>query len=590
MYKKIKELYQTQIPAKGLALFRIVYGLILLCEVLQGFYFRILFWETNRNSINHNALLLFFAFAVIAILFLIIGFKTRITTIFIYLLNLFTFSVTSYFEYHVDYGYTGINFMLMFMPISRVWSVDSVLDKLKNIRINTNFKPIETVSILNNYILVGVGVGVVYLDSIFYKLTSPMWLNGLGFWKPASIPQVTYLDLSFLLNNEFLSLSFGYVTLCFELVFLFFIWFKWARIPLVIIGLGLHLGILFAYPIPWFALTVASLYILLIPPYFWNKITQRIKRKESKLVVRYNPQFYIDNVLKTVVVSFDFSEKINFVIDSNIETVIIENNEVLTSQQVWKKVINQCIFLLPLQIILLIPFLNKKASVFYVFAKNNLNQLVSKPARIVSTIILNKLKLNLVMLFLIYVAFSQLLCINNSFLLTKYYTKNNFELPFLVTKKTSLLGSINRFLFGIVPHPVFMDFHFDGYNHIIAITHIDKNGNETWLPLIRENGQVSYYNTGRQWVNWTFRTNSPYVNSQALKRGIENYTYFWINKQKNINLDDATFKIKVKKIDIPTEWEEDFLKKQMAKPWQDVSEAKWKNGEFFIDLPDIESI
>ncbi|WP_375558874.1 HTTM domain-containing protein [Bernardetia sp. OM2101] len=595
IYNFFEKLYDKKVDPTGLALFRIIYGLILLGEVLQGFYFRILFWETNRNHFDrfdhfdHFALLSLFTIAIIAILFLIVGFKTRIATVLIYILNLFTFSITNYFEYHVDYGYTGINFMLMFMPVARVWSIDSVVNKVKQIRKGSRLTT-TTVSILNNYILVGVGVGIVYLDSIFYKLVSPMWMSGLGFWKPASIIQATYLDLSFLLNNEFLSLSLGYITLCFEFVFLFFIWFRWARVPLIIIGLGLHLGILFAYPIPWFALTVASLYILLIPSSFWNKIAQKIKTKKVVLVVYYSPQLYIDNVLKTIVTSYDFFGKINFVPNLNNEPVLLEGNESLKGWKAWEEIMNTSLFLLPLRSFLLIPFFNKR--IYTIYSTENKNyQLEAKSVAFFSVNTINRLKLNLIITFLIYVIFSQLLCTNQSLLLKKYYTKYNLEFPFLVTKKMDFVILANRFLFGIVPHPVFMDVHFEGYNHIVAITHVDKNGNETWLPIISKNGQASYYNTGRQWVNWTFRVNSSYVNSQALKRGIENYTYFWINKQKNISLEDATFKIKVKKVDVPAnKWEKDFLKKQMAKPWLDVSDAKWKDGKFFIEVPNIESL
>ncbi|MBF4985473.1 hypothetical protein FNJ87_14430 [Nonlabens mediterrranea] len=65
----------------------------------------------------------------------------------------------------------------------------------------------------------------------------------------------------------------------FEIVFPFLFWLKRFRLPLLIIGLGLHLGILFSYPIPLFALAMINVYLLLVPISFWIKILSFFKIK-----------------------------------------------------------------------------------------------------------------------------------------------------------------------------------------------------------------------------------------------------------------------------------------------------------------------
>src|SRR5690606_7183496 len=84
-----------------------------------------------------------------------------------------------------------------------------------------------------------------------------------------------------------LVIALGYITLVFEAVFLFTFWRKKWRVPMLIIGIGLHIGILVCFPIPFFALGVIALYLLMVPVRFWEK---QFNRKESKRKL----QFYYD--------------------------------------------------------------------------------------------------------------------------------------------------------------------------------------------------------------------------------------------------------------------------------------------------------
>lgn len=160
-----------------------------------------------------------------------------------------------------------------------------------------------------------------------------------------------------------------------------------------------------------------------------------------------------------------------------------------------------------------------------------------------------------------------------------------------VTKVINYYSPELREFTGITKHPVFSQaIHFDGYNHIIAVVYQNKETKEeVWLPIIDKNGQPDLYIYGANWVNWTFRVNSTRISNTNLNRGLQIYTAFWAHKN-NIDLNNATFLIKVKKIEQPNGWEKDFLTKQIAKPWMDGGFISWENKVFSSQIKDIEKL
>ena len=146
-------------------------------------------------------------------------------------------------------------------------------------------------------------IALIYLDSAFYKFASSMWLNGLGMWLPASLPMATWSSFPWLLNNELLVKFLGYLVLIFETVFILLMWFKVFRMPLLVIGVLFHLGILFFFPIPWFALAVICVYCLMVPIRFWKKI------KIKKINISISNFKISDKYKSELFSSFHFSEK-----------------------------------------------------------------------------------------------------------------------------------------------------------------------------------------------------------------------------------------------------------------------------------------
>ncbi len=276
---RIKTALTKPVDGIGLAIFRFFFFGILLFEVHDLYNLRHLFYD-RIPYVEPGEIMLIFPFWIwqLSLISIMLGYQTRIATVINYLCVLIFLSGLTTFEYHMDYVYIGISFLAIFLPLAQVLSVDKYLSRWKSLKAKQPLNPTRQVSAYNYYIPVLFGLAIVYADSILFKFISPMWMNGLGMWTPASMAPVTIFNDSILLNQEYIMKSLGYLTLVFEVVFLFLFWFKKFRLPLLIIGIGLHFGIYLEFPIPYFAFGSIAIYLLMVPIGFWNKIETRLLR------------------------------------------------------------------------------------------------------------------------------------------------------------------------------------------------------------------------------------------------------------------------------------------------------------------------
>jgi predicted DCC family thiol-disulfide oxidoreductase YuxK len=621
----LRKSFDKKIDGTGLAVFRIAYCLVLLCEIAQLFYFKNLIFDVvpfiERAEINFGIPILFWFVSVVFILF---GAFTRFFTILNYILGMILIGSIHSFEYHVFYAYMGINFLLIFFPVSQCLSLDRLFKKLKYSNTTFTYTPPKTVSQLYYFIPPFVGIGLVYIDSVFYKLSSDLWLGGLGSWLPSSLPMITHLNNSWILNQEWLIRSTGWITILFETLFLFVFFKKKYRVWVLILGMFLHLGILIQFPIPWFALTACVIYLLIVPVSWWKKLFSSFK-DSSTLTFYYDSECPLCIRTKIVITHLDCFNKIGFKtvqFDAeqnqylkNIEKTLLLDDiysvdakgKVYSGVDTYIQVLKKIFYLFPFAILLKLPGIYHLAKKTYAFiAKNRTTERCTEencgynPSVIPDE---NKIKL-----------LNNVTVLDLKYAIIKFIIKSLFVIQLLIIyispvmteikqgvgfKDTKIDKYISRFSFdfqkltmkivGSTSHPVFMDDHFNKYNHIVAIVYIDKNNKEYWLPIIDKNGQPDYYIYGPNWVNWTFRVNSTKINSIKLNSGIKRYTAFWA-KKNNTDLSEARFEVKVKKIDIPKGWEKDFLNKQIAKPWIDGGYVEWKDKKFISHIKDIESL
>ena len=229
-FKKITSkrsgIFVNKVDSLGLSVFRVLYAVVLFCETSQLYKFRHIIYDKEpfkyAGEID-TTIIFFFWFVVLGFLF--IGLFTRFAIILNYVFGVIVFSSANHFEYHIFYTYVSINFILMFMPLSRVFSIDALIKKIKYSNTHSIYSVDRKVLEINYLIPVFVGIALVYVDSVFLKISSPMWMNGLGMWLPSSLPMVTWNDTSVLLNQEWLMKFLGYFVIVFEALFIFLFWF-----------------------------------------------------------------------------------------------------------------------------------------------------------------------------------------------------------------------------------------------------------------------------------------------------------------------------------------------------------------------------
>lgn len=618
----IKNLYNKKISGLGLAIFRIAYSLILLCGVMQFNYFRHLIFDKvpfiDPAEINFGIPIKIW---MIAIIFIIFGLFTRLATIINYLMTVILIGSINTYEYHMFYAYLGINFLMMFLPLSQNLSLDRLIQKLKYSNTRFNYEPPKKVSALCYLVPVFIGIAFVYFDSTFYKFTSSYWTKGLGVWYPTSFPFTNFISIPTILDQKYIMLSLGYLTLLFESVFIFTFFRKKLRIPLLIIGLGLHLGIVICYPIPWFGFGMCSIYLLMVPVSFWEKLFAIDKRK-PQLFFYYDGECPLCNRTKIIIQHFDIAGRIEFktvqyyaeqeVLLTNISTDdllndihSIRNGKIYKGLDTYIQVFDCINYLKPISWFLRIPGIYHLGKLVYQFIAKNRNTErcteencgytppVLPPDedsfKILQNYTLKDLKVSGIKIGLYSIILLQIIVSYNSI-----GKKGGFEKTSLGRKVNNISNNvepITKTFWGITHHAVFMDYHFSKYNHIIAVTYLDKNGNEVWLPIINKDGTPGRnLHYGPLWVKWSFRVNNNEINQDNLKKGIRDFTAFWAYKN-NIDLNDAKFIIKLKKIDTaPYEWKKGFLSEQMNKSWADIGEATWHNKEFSVDIPEVETL
>lgn len=622
----IKRLYEKEIDATGIGIFRICYTMVLLCEVIQLYYFRHLIFDKipylQPGELDPSPALIAW---MVSIVFVMLGLFTRQAAIMNYLFSLVFISTIRSYEYHMFYAYMGLNFLLIIVNSSARCSIDRLRLKLKYSNTRYNYIPPTKVTVLNYYILLFAGIAVVYFDSIFYKLSSHNWMNGIGMWLPSSLPQNVHIDASAVLNIKWISLALGYITVLFEAVFLFTFFRKKWRVPLLIIGIGLHLGIVIQFPIPWFGLGVCALYLLMVPVSWWNKIRTVLQNKVPRISFYYDEECPLCNRTRIILNHFDIFNAIQFKgvqtyaaneprlrkyehdLLNNIYSVT-RKGKVLRGLDTYRYAFLHVPVFFILGLLISVPGIYEVAKVIYrKIASNrivercteeNCGYVVPRPPvesdqiRITKAISIKDIRIRAISFGVLLLAFLQLNVTYNAKFIN--YVKSKIGLMGSYPENVILsvsrpIADFSKMLWGITAHPVFMDSHFNGYNHIIGVEAETATGNRIWLPIIKKNGFPDTYLYSFNWVKWTFRVDAPKINQEELKQGIRDFAIFWAIKNGH-HPDSLKFRIYVKRCEIPLQWERNFLKKQMEKPWKEVGVALWRDGQFLISIPDIESL
>ena len=154
-----------------------------------------------------------------------------------------------------------------------------------------------------------------------------------------------------------------------------------------------------------------------------------------------------------------------------------------------------------------------------------------------------------------------------------------------IAQASNALINVSMTFFGITPHALYLHDHFAGYDRILAITYIDQDGAEHWLPFVNEQGRLLAPNWGRVHSMWANIAVTPNINDGRLHKFIMKVTAFW-GQKIGLNLDNVVFNIKLKKISAPSYWVHDQLHKNFTSQWSAIGTAKWTDNQISFDLPD----
>jgi hypothetical protein len=230
-----------------IALFRIVYCSILAFEVAG-------MWAWRRVYVEAAWIEVLIPLWAASIVLLGLGLLSRWAALANFGLAVVVLAALRPFTSHADVVILTTNLLLLVVPSSGRLSLDA-----------RRGAAVDGVVRMGPDLMLFVGVGLFYADSVLWKLGSHTWTTGLGFWRPAALPQLTRVDLGALLDNRALVLVLGYGILVFEGTFLILMWFRRLRLPLLALGMALHLGIALVFPLTVFGLLMSALMLLLLP-------------------------------------------------------------------------------------------------------------------------------------------------------------------------------------------------------------------------------------------------------------------------------------------------------------------------------------
>ncbi len=576
-----------QVDPIGLAVFRMVFSVILACELFQLYTYRhIMYDRVPFGGIGEIDVRYIFLFWWLALVALFIGFKTRVATVLNYVLSVVIFSSASSFEYHIFYVYVGVGLVALFLPLGATCSVDDLLARVRWAgATDAPWRPARVFA-ATYLVPVLVGVGFVYFDSILYKFTSPMWLKGLGMWLPASLPMVIWNDASLVLDQKWLMLFLGYLVVIFETIFIFTFWYKRFRVPFLMLGMFFHLGILIIFPIPWFALATMALYLLMVPIGWWRCLFSTTDRNAANLEVYYDGSDPGARRLAAALAYFDprgrvafHSVKSNVALPQSLLAIGGLSNGMLaigsgTAPQKGDLALGSVLNAMPL---LRVPRLFIHWSALEKWAKSRIPGQERSPMTVPDFLVQRSASAAIELgargwRGCIALLFACQFIVSLASPLTQGALESLFgpRIMGYIGWPDHVLGQPMVNFTGITHHPVFMDSHFQGYEHIMKVVHVDADGTREIVPLLDDNGMTSTYVRGAFWVNYTFRVSGAIVQLDHLER-VSSY----LDQYRFTHLNDPEaghFEIFLKRIDIPLQWEEGFLREQMEKPWQKVGE------------------
>ena len=628
MYLNLRKLVGASLsrtaPCTGLGFFRIFFGLVAIQEVVFLFYFRHLIFDPvpfidRASPILHFFLLVWF----VVLLCLIFGLYTRkaaLCNYFLWVIFVVFTPMWQDFDGGFDQLMTGVSFLLIFLPSEKAFSLDRLRFRLHRLQLSDgeDFETPKT-SILSYLLTLGLSLGLLYLDSGIHKLSSDFWRNGMGGWLPPSMPYyMSPIDMSPLLNNRLAEEIIGYAVIAFQLSFIFLFWRKGFRIPMLIMGVMFHLGIILSLNVYPFGFAMLSLYTLLVPFSWWTRAGKWLVLDKPKLSVFFDRECPLCRKTVIFIRHFDFRNAIVFKPLQDHARDYSALNEIPQEQllrdlyaldrlgrlhrgiDTYISILIAMGYLAPIGWILKLPIFHHLANITYRKIADNRTRMVCDlecmplpsyhQSENLFPDLYNKFAATpnqitqRITKFLILVLVLQLNCTLHYGIFYRWASAEKHDPAWAILGQISdsVINFSHTFL-GVSPHALYLHDHFDNYNNILAITYVDKAGHETWLPFINQEGRLLSPNWGRVQSMWANVAVTSHMERGRLEKFIRKITAFYANEME-IDLDGASFAIKEKRVEVPTSWTYDLRHHNMRAPWHDFALAEWQGESMTLSI------
>ncbi len=270
--------------ARPLGAFRIIFGLIVLVNLgLEST--ELTYWWTNAGILRGAEAREFalpyrftpllyaetpwmargiVAASVVAGVLFTLGWRTRVMSVLLYLGNLALYQRNVACNCGPDALLMVMLFYLMLSPCGAAYSLDARREARRR---GTLAEPIITPWAQR---LIQCQLAMMYFSTAVWKCAGVCWPNGTALYYIINNAEVGRFSLDPLSQYP---IAFGLLThLAFLTEFLipFFIWFRPTRPWVIVLGLGLHIGVLFTVNVPLFGEMMTACYLTFLTPEEWD--------------------------------------------------------------------------------------------------------------------------------------------------------------------------------------------------------------------------------------------------------------------------------------------------------------------------------
>lgn len=289
--------FYKEAPVEGVAIFRILLGLLALVTFLQDSLIMTDLWgpmglqSTDTMMKNYNfpilsifqylrltnsLLLTLVTIQSLSLLCFTIGYKTRLSTWVSFILMVSFHQRNINILSSADLLMRIMLLLMLFAPSGNAYSVDSIIARLKG-------NPLKRNHSRWTMRLIQLQIAVVYVSTVIAKAKGITWLDGSAVYYATRLDDLTRFTVPYILDNIWMIKIITWSTLAIELALGTLIFIDEIRKELIIVGIVFHLGIEYMMSIPQFEwlMIVCLLAMFKIEDYrvFNEKITLWLKQR-----------------------------------------------------------------------------------------------------------------------------------------------------------------------------------------------------------------------------------------------------------------------------------------------------------------------